>query len=163
MKGSRRIWIVLAFCLLMVFMLGCSVLASIAGPTPTPTPIPPTATPTPPPVYLLKGRLLFKEGNAAVADTTLIISNEEGVLSFGAGGKFENPQGKTDADGRFEIEMDENFLKKHNYKVIVFVSLYNASSFANKLYPLRDDNGILIVIELPTNPILVDLGDVYVR
>ena len=98
-----------------------------------------------------------------MADTTLMISNEKGSISFGAGGRLENPEGKTDAEGRFAIELDEEYLIKNNYQVIVFVSLYDPASFSNKLYPLRDDNDILILIELPANPITVDLGEVYVR
>jgi len=163
MKDTGRIWKALGLCLLMVFMLSCSALSSIAGPTATPTPVPPTATPTPIPVYLLKGRLLYAESEKVVADTTLMISNEKTSISVGADSRLENPQGKTDANGRFEIELDEEYLKKNNYQVTVLVSLFSQASFTNKLFPLRDDNGILILIELPTNPVTIDLGDVYVR
>ncbi len=171
MRTSGRIWKVLALCVLMVFMLGCSVVTSLLGPTPTPTPIPPTATPTPipatatptqTPVHILKGRLLYKDDNTAVADTSLTISNEKGVISFGAGGILENPEGKTDADGRFAIEVDEDYLKKNNYQVIVFAWLKDPGSISSEMYPLRHEDGILTIIELPTNPITVDLGDVYV-
>ena len=153
MKDTGKIWIAPGLCLLMVFVLGCSALSSLAGPTPTPTPIP---------VYMLKGRLLNNNGNV-LADTSLMLSNEERIIIVGANGRIENPQGTTDANGRFEIEINEDFLKKIDYRPTVLVSLFSQTSMSTSFFPMQDKDGIQVVIQYPTTPITVDLGDVYAK
>ena len=129
--------------------------------TATLTPIPPTVTPTAKPVVTIIGRLLYADSKEPVADNMLMISGEDGAIII-SDGILENPDGRTDSTGRFEIEIPEPYLMEQNYKVMVIVFLYSPLDFSNKPYALTDQDGIPIVIQTESVPSKIDLGDVYV-
>jgi hypothetical protein len=161
----------LGLTLAMLFLAGCG--GAPVEPTstytpvptsvlPTATPVPPTVTPTVKPSATLTGRLLFADSQEPLTDTSIFITGEEGSVLFESGALI-NPTGKTDSAGRFQIDIPEEFLIEHDYKIMVLVDQKEVGSLMGKLVPLTNQDGAYAVFQIESVPSENDLGDVYVQ
>ena len=166
--------------LAMLFLAGCggTPVEPTSTSTPAPTPIPPTETPIPPtethtpipptvtatsvPSATLIGRLLFVDSEEPVADTSIYITGEEGAIEFESG-ILVNPNGETDSTGSFKIDMPEEFLKKHDYKIMVLISRKLENSIMSEFVPLTNQDGAYAVFQIENVPSENDLGVVYIQ
>lgn len=99
-----------------------------------------------------------------ITGTGTLVMNIEGVTGGGAyklmDGGIINPQTKTDEDGFFQFNVSSEFIEGVSTLIITVDLQDYSASYVTKSYPLVDDEGNPLILNIGEEPKMIDLGEV---